>query len=519
MDRRVIRNGHLWGVGMSELVQLTDIAKVYQGGVTGALNGVSLILEEGEFTAVMGPSGSGKSTLLNMVAGLDRPTSGSVVVAGTDLGRLGEAGLARFRRDRIGFVFQFFHLLPNLTVLENVLIPAQLRSRVSAEAPGRKLMDRLGIEDIADRYPARLSGGQQQRVAIARALINRPTLLLADEPTGALDTRSGDQVMDLLMELHRHGQTILLVTHDAKLATRYAARVISVMDGRIVDDARLETAEREAADVIRVRGEETWRRRPRAPRRCRIPRTCLDQEPRIPGLAYIRQRQPELTLELDVLAAGHSQQGDLDVVPSRERLKLGHCAGCRAHDEAAGGLAEERAIEAERRLRTQRRTAHAQATQKTALGEGDQHASLGAVMGGAEQAGLGRGQDQPVDRTLAREIERGRATGHGSVFDLQVLAASEIVVARPHQQHKVALVFQSRREPAAVILDQPDHAHHRRGMDWRGTARVVVQAHVPAHDRHLQRAARMRQAVDRLFELPVDLRPVGVGEIEAVGDS
>ncbi len=244
---------------MSELVQLTDITKVYQGGVTGALNGVSLILEEGEFTAVMGPSGSGKSTLLNMVAGLDRPTSGSVVVAGTDLGRLGEAGLARFRRDRIGFVFQFFHLLPNLTVLENVLIPAQLRSRVSAEAPGRKLLSQLGIEDIADRYPARLSGGQQQRVAIARALINRPTLLLADEPTGALDTRSGDQVMDLLMELHRHGQTILLVTHDAKLATRYAARVISVMDGRIVDDARLETAEREAADVIRVRGEETRR--------------------------------------------------------------------------------------------------------------------------------------------------------------------------------------------------------------------------------------------------------------------
>ncbi len=244
---------------MSELVRLTDITKVYQGGVTGALNGVSLILEEGEFTAVMGPSGSGKSTLLNMVAGLDRPTSGSVVVAGTDLGRLGEAGLARFRRDRIGFVFQFFHLLPNLTVLENVLIPAQLRSRVSAEAPGRKLLSQLGIEDIADRYPARLSGGQQQRVAIARALINRPTLLLADEPTGALDTRSGDQVMDLLMELHRHGQTILLVTHDAKLATRYAARVISVMDGRIVDDARLETAEREAADVIRVRGEETRR--------------------------------------------------------------------------------------------------------------------------------------------------------------------------------------------------------------------------------------------------------------------
>jgi putative ABC transport system ATP-binding protein len=257
MDRRAIGNGHLWGIGMSELIRLEDITKVYQGGVTGALNGVSLTVEEGEFTAVMGPSGSGKTTLLNLVAGLDRPTSGSVTVAGSDLGPMGETALARFRRDHIGFVFQFFHLLPNLTVLENVLIPAQLKSRVSAEAAGRELLTQLGIADLADRYPAKLSGGQQQRVSIARALINQPTLLLADEPTGALDTRSGDEVMELLRQLHRQGKTILLVTHDAKLATRHAARVISVMDGRIVDDVRLETAEREASDVIRVRGEET----------------------------------------------------------------------------------------------------------------------------------------------------------------------------------------------------------------------------------------------------------------------
>ena len=259
MDRRVIGNGHLWGIGMSELVQLKDITKVYQGGVTGALNGVSLTIEEGEFTAVMGPSGSGKSTLLNLIAGLDRPSTGSVVVGGSDLGQMGEAALARFRRDRIGFVFQFFHLLPNLTVLENVLIPAQLRSRESAEEPARKLLAQLGIEELAHRYPARLSGGQQQRVSIARALINQPSLLLADEPTGALDTKSGDQVMELLMQLHLKGQTIVLVTHDAKLATRYAARVISVMDGQIVDDARLETADREAGEVIRVRGEEKQR--------------------------------------------------------------------------------------------------------------------------------------------------------------------------------------------------------------------------------------------------------------------
>jgi len=248
-----------WEGGMSQLVSVSDLTKAYQGGVTGALNGISLTIDEGEFTAVMGPSGSGKSTLLNLIAGLDRPTSGSVMVAGTDLGRLGESGLARFRRDHIGFVFQFFHLLPNLTALENVLIPAQLKGRTSADATGRKLLEQLGIQDVADRYPARLSGGQQQRVAIARALINQPALLLADEPTGALDTASGEQVMSLLADLHRQGQTIVLVTHDAKLATRHAARVISMLDGRVVDDARLETAERAATDVIRVRGEEMSR--------------------------------------------------------------------------------------------------------------------------------------------------------------------------------------------------------------------------------------------------------------------
>jgi putative ABC transport system ATP-binding protein len=243
---------------MSELVRLTDVTKVYQGGITGALNGVSVAVEKGEFTAIMGPSGSGKSTMLNLVAGVDRPTSGTVVVGGTDLGKLGETGLARFRRDHIGFVFQFFYLLPNLTALENVLIPAQLKGN-SPNGRARELMERLGIMEVANRYPARLSGGQQQRVAIARALINQPTLLLADEPTGALDTRSGEQVMELLGELHRDGQTVLLVTHDAKLATRHATRVMSVMDGIIVDDARLDSPERAAAEVIRVRGEEASR--------------------------------------------------------------------------------------------------------------------------------------------------------------------------------------------------------------------------------------------------------------------
>ncbi|TMC83200.1 MAG: ABC transporter ATP-binding protein [Chloroflexi bacterium] len=243
---------------MKELVRLTDVTKVYQGGITGALNGVSLAVEKGEFTAIMGPSGSGKSTMLNLVAGLDRPTSGSVSVSGTDLGKLGETGLARFRRDHIGFVFQFFYLLPNLTALENVLIPAQLKGDGSTDR-GRELLEKLGIADVADRYPARLSGGQQQRVAVARALINNPTLLLADEPTGALDTHTGEQVMELLGDLHREGQTILLVTHDAKLATRHAARVISVMDGKIVDDARLASPERAPSEVIRMRSEEKLR--------------------------------------------------------------------------------------------------------------------------------------------------------------------------------------------------------------------------------------------------------------------
>src|SRR5438309_5547589 len=247
-----------WEDGMSELVRLTDVTKVYQGGITGALNGVSASIERGEFTAIMGPSGSGKSTMLNLVAGLDRPTSGTITVGGTDLAKLSEAGLARFRRDHIGFVFQFFYLLPNLTALENVLIPAQLKGS-SATERASELLDQLGIKDVGDRYPARLSGGQQQRVAIARALINNPTLLLADEPTGALDTHTGEQVMELLGQLHRDGQTILLVTHDAKLATRNAARVLSVMDGKIVDDARLQRPERAPSEVIRVRGEEASR--------------------------------------------------------------------------------------------------------------------------------------------------------------------------------------------------------------------------------------------------------------------
>src|SRR5262249_28349348 len=178
-----------------------DATRIYGGGegrpARAALDHVTLDVEEGEFAAVMGPSGSGKSTLLNLVAGLDRATGGRVVVDGADLGGLGEAALARFRRARLGVVFQFFHLLPSLTVLENVLVPAQLAGRAAgAEARARELLARLGIEDMADRYPARLSGGQQQRAAIARALINGPRLVLADEATGPPDDPTGPPGVD-----------------------------------------------------------------------------------------------------------------------------------------------------------------------------------------------------------------------------------------------------------------------------------------------------------------------------------
>src|SRR3989475_3682197 len=190
MDRRTFGAGQWWESGhrMSELVRLSDVTKVYQGGVTGALSGVSLAIEQGEFTAIMGPSGSGKSTLLNLIAGLDRPSSGSVVVGGTDLGRLGEAGLARFRRDRVGFVFQFFHLLPNLTALENVLIPAQLKSRASAEAGGRRVLSQLGIDDVGRRYPGKVIWGHQQRVAVSGAAANQAHALLAVGATCLLDS-------------------------------------------------------------------------------------------------------------------------------------------------------------------------------------------------------------------------------------------------------------------------------------------------------------------------------------------
>ncbi|WP_137989253.1 ABC transporter ATP-binding protein [Streptomyces vilmorinianum] len=222
------------------VVQLDDVHKEY--GDTKALAGLDLEVRAGEAVAVMGPSGCGKSTLLNMVAGLDRPTAGTVRVNGEDLGRLNETGLALFRRRQVGMIFQFFNLIDDLPALDNVALAAQLTGTSARQARRRalELLDELGVADRRNTYPAALSGGERQRVAVARALMNRPALLLADEPTGALDSRSGEQVMDLLIDLNQIGQTLLIVTHDPQLATRCASRLVEVADGRVARESTLE---------------------------------------------------------------------------------------------------------------------------------------------------------------------------------------------------------------------------------------------------------------------------------------
>ena len=199
-----------------------------------ALRGVDLTVSGGEFVALMGPSGCGKSTLLNLVAGLDTADEGEIRVAGEEVTGRSEDDLARLRRRHIGLVFQFFNLLEGMTVLENVALPAVIagRRRKMAETRAADLLDLLGIADKARAVPGVLSGGQRQRLAIARALANEPTLLLADEPTGALDSEGGDEVIELLRRLHTSGQTIVLVTHDAGVAAA-AGRVVRMRDGRI----------------------------------------------------------------------------------------------------------------------------------------------------------------------------------------------------------------------------------------------------------------------------------------------
>jgi putative ABC transport system ATP-binding protein len=223
------------------VIELSDVSRRYDGGPP-ALDRVSLTIRAGEAVAILGPSGSGKSTLLNLVAGLDRPSGGQVTVDGIRVDKLGEAGSARYRRAKIGMVFQFFNLLDDLTVADNVMLPAQLAgmARTAAQRRAAELLGTLGIDRHARAYPGRLSGGERQRVAVARALMNRPPLLLADEPTGALDTASGEDVQQLLNELHADGQTIVLVTHDLALAESCATRTVQLVDGRVVADTVLE---------------------------------------------------------------------------------------------------------------------------------------------------------------------------------------------------------------------------------------------------------------------------------------
>ncbi|GAA3468194.1 ABC transporter ATP-binding protein [Nonomuraea roseola] len=224
------------------VVRLDDVRKEY--GDAAALDSVSLEIRAGEAVAVMGPSGCGKSTLLNMVAGLDRPTSGVITVHGQDLGALNETGLALFRRRHIGMIFQFFNLIDDLPALDNVALAAQLTGTPARQARRRalELLGELGVADRGNSYPATLSGGERQRVAVARALMNHPALLLADEPTGALDSRSGEQVTDLLIDLNRIGHTLLIVTHDPHLANRCATRLVEFADGRVARQSLLERA-------------------------------------------------------------------------------------------------------------------------------------------------------------------------------------------------------------------------------------------------------------------------------------
>ena len=228
--------------GASERTALTvaGLRKTFEAenAPVRALRGVDLTVAAGEFVAVMGPSGCGKSTLLNLVAGLDVPDEGTITVAGEEVTGRTEDELARMRRKHMGIVFQFFNLLEGMTVLENVVLPSVIagRRRRMAETRARDLLDLLGIGDKASAVPGVLSGGQRQRLAIARALANEPTLLLADEPTGALDSAGGAEIIELLRRLHEGGQTIILVTHDQAVAEA-AGRIVRMSDGRVAEPA------------------------------------------------------------------------------------------------------------------------------------------------------------------------------------------------------------------------------------------------------------------------------------------
>jgi putative ABC transport system ATP-binding protein len=224
----------------SPLVSLSsvEVKLASAAGIVNILRGIDLSIAAGESVGIIGPSGSGKSTLLMVTAGLERPTAGRVEVAGVDLGRLDEDGLARFRRRHVGIVFQSFHLIPTMSALENVAVPLELAGRGDAFERAREGLEAVGLQHRIRHYPGQLSGGEQQRVALARAFATGPRLLLADEPTGNLDGATGEQVIALMFDLRRrHGTTLVLITHDPALAAR-ADRVVRLGDGRIVADER-----------------------------------------------------------------------------------------------------------------------------------------------------------------------------------------------------------------------------------------------------------------------------------------
>ena len=220
------------------MIELREVSKTVMSGTEPLtiLHPLTLQIPRGQFVAIVGPSGSGKSTLLGLVAGLDSPTTGQVIIDGVDITALGEDALAKLRGEKIGFVFQFFHLIPSLTAYENVIVPMEIAGIADAPARTGALLDEVGLRGRAHHYPSQLSGGEQQRVALARALANEPPIVLADEPTGNLDSHNGRHIMELLRTVHtRRGSTIVLVTHDAELAAMADARLV-LRDGRVVEN-------------------------------------------------------------------------------------------------------------------------------------------------------------------------------------------------------------------------------------------------------------------------------------------
>lgn len=224
---------------MDPFIQITDLHKDFTMGnvIVHALTGVNLTIVRGTFTVIMGPSGSGKSTLLYLLGGLDRPTSGNIVVNNQAIEKLDENALAVYRRRMVGFIFQSFNLIQSMSAFDNVAFPMRFAhiSRKQRSARSRELLERLGLNDRSQHRPTELSGGQQQRVAIARALVNDPQLILADEPTGNLDTASGANIMQLLSELHKSGRTVVVVTHDPRMQ-HFASQIMYLLDGRTVDE-------------------------------------------------------------------------------------------------------------------------------------------------------------------------------------------------------------------------------------------------------------------------------------------